>query len=66
METGFEFVVMKPLLDKGGDAHVAVGNVFICSRDGCQIARDAAAKTATAMRPAGGWTVFDDEDEPPR
>jgi hypothetical protein len=65
---GFEFVSLRPVL-RGGLPTVIDGHVFICHRDECAEAREQARQTATAVRPAGGWEVFegkaeDEVDEP--
>lgn len=54
---GFEFVSLRPTF-KEGRPTVIEGHVFICHREECADAREKARGLATAVRPAGGWTVL--------
>lgn len=54
---GFEFVALIAVM-KEGHPHVEVSRTFICHRDECAAAREEGRLKATAVRPAGGWTIL--------
>lgn len=56
---GFEFVSLRAVFKVGDRPKVINSHVFLCGRDDCAKARDKAYAVATAVRPAGGWQVFE-------
>lgn len=54
---GFEFISLR-VEQKGEKPTVIVGRTFVCGRDDCAEARETMRGKATAVRDAGGWTVF--------
>jgi hypothetical protein len=66
---GFEFISLRAVTRETRPTVVET-RAFICGRDECAEAREAARQRATAVKPAGGWQVLtgpaeEPEDEAP-
>lgn len=61
---GFEFLSLRTELIQGQPT-VVKSIAFICDRDTCIEARQKLSESATATRPAGGWTLFIGQEPAP-